>query len=85
MNFSNVVYTIIIMVPFIITVVFIFGTHQFAADPLRNEAAKIIFALSFSNWDRLVMKYRISWVRNLLYLFRSPVNSLGRLIFNMGL
>ena len=85
MNSSNVVYAMVIVVPFVVTVVFIFGTYQSAAVPLRNEAAKTIFALSSSNWDGLVAKYRISWVRNLLYLFRSPVNSLGRLIFNIGL
>ena len=50
MNSLNVMYTmVIIMVPFIITVVFIFGTHQSAADSLRNEAAKTIFALLSSN------------------------------------
>ena len=74
----------VIMVPFIVTMVFIFGTYQSAADPLRNEAAKTIFTLLFSNWDGLVTKYRISWVRNLSYLFRSPVNFSGKLIFNMG-
>ena len=42
-------YTMVIMVPFIITVVFIFGTHQFTTDPLRNEAAKMIFTLLSSN------------------------------------
>ena len=76
---------VIIIVPFIITVVFIFGTHQSAADPLRNEAIKTIFALSSSNWDGLVAKHKINWVRNLSYLFRLPVNSSGRLIFNIGL
>ena len=60
MNSLNVVYAMVIVVPFIVTVVFIFGTHQFAAAPLRNEAVKIIFALLFSNWDGLVAKHRIS-------------------------
>ena len=86
MNSLNVVYAMVmVVVLFVITAVFIFGTHQSTADPLRNKAVKIIFALLFSNWDRLVMKYRINWVRNLLYLFRLLMNSLGRLIFNMGL
>ena len=50
MNSSNVVYAmVIIMIPFIVTVIFIFGTHQSTADPLRNKAAKIIFTLSSSN------------------------------------
>ena len=86
MNSLNIMYAmVIIVVPFIITMVFIFGTHQSAVDPLKNEAVKTIFTLLFLNWDGLVAKYRINWVRNLLYLFWSPVNSLGRLIFNIGL
>ena len=72
------------VVPFIIIMVFIFGTHQFTADPLRNKAAKTIFTLLSSNWDGLAAKHRINWVRNLSYLFRSLMNSLRRLIFNMG-
>ena len=45
---------VMVIVPFIITMVFIFGTYQFAADPLRNEAAKnnfylIIFELGWVN------------------------------------
>ena len=44
------IYTMVmVMIPFIVIVVFIFGTHQFTADPLRNEAAKTIFTLLSSN------------------------------------
>ena len=53
-------YAMVIMVSFIITVVFIFGTHQSAAAPLRNKAAKTIFTLSSSNWDGLAAKHKIN-------------------------
>ena len=50
MNTLNVVYAmVIVMIPFVVIVVFIFGTHQSTADPLRNKAAQIIFALLSSN------------------------------------
>ena len=76
---------VIVMVLFIVTVVFIFGTHQFTTNPLKNKAVKTIFILLSLNWDRLAAKHRINWVRNLLYLFRLPVNFLRKLIFNIGL
>ena len=40
---------VIIMIPFIVTMMFIFGTHQSTANPLRNKAAKTIFTLSSLN------------------------------------
>ena len=40
---------VMVVVPFIVTVVFIFGTHQSTANPLRNEAAKTIFTLLLSD------------------------------------